>query len=180
MQSLTGGGDEPAAGADLGAVGGHVVGVDGGQLLAADAPHDERRLVGARHDEAAGAGEPQADHVGVVPLREAHHRLDVSGRPVVPAVDLVDLGGVLRGAVHHVRLAVGAPPDHGPVVVGDVAADRLVLLLREVLAGPYQDTGMGTETFISILFLQKIDLVRSYLQSILNSSMTIDKELHSC
>ena len=75
---LTGRSDEPSAGADLGAVGGHVVRVDGRQLLAADAPQHEGRLVGAGHDEAAGAGEAQPDHVRVVPLGEAHHRLRVA------------------------------------------------------------------------------------------------------
>ena len=79
QQALTGGGDKPAAGTDLGAVGGHVVRVDGGELLAANAPHDERRLVRARHHEAAGAREPEADDVGVVALREAHLR---SGPPI--------------------------------------------------------------------------------------------------
>ena len=75
---LTGRCDEPAARADLGAVGGHVVRVDGGQLLAADAPQHQRCLVGARHDEAARAREAQPDDVGVVPLGEAHHRLQVA------------------------------------------------------------------------------------------------------
>ena len=49
-----------------------------GQLLAADAPQHERRLVRTRHHEAAGAREPEADDVGVVPLGEAHHRLQVA------------------------------------------------------------------------------------------------------
>ena len=34
-----------------------------------------------------------------------------------------------------------AQADHGAVVVGDVAADRLVLLLRKVLAAPDEDAG---------------------------------------
>ena len=34
-----------------------------------------------------------------------------------------------------------APPYHGAVVVGDVAANRLVLLLRKVLAAPDEDAG---------------------------------------
>ena len=54
-----------------------MVRVDGRQLLAADAPQHEGRLVGAGHDEAAGAGEAQPDDVRVVPLGEAHHRLKV-------------------------------------------------------------------------------------------------------
>ena len=65
--------------------------------------------------------------------------LDVAEAAVVALVDLVDLRGVLRGAVDDVGLAVGAPADHGAVVVGDVAAHRLVLLLREVLAAPDED-----------------------------------------
>ena len=65
--------------------------------------------------------------------------LDVAEAAVVAPVDLVDLRGVLRGAVNDVRLAVGAPPDHGAVVVGDVAAHRLVLLQRKVLAAPNED-----------------------------------------
>jgi hypothetical protein len=41
--------------------------------------------------------------------------------------------------VDDVRLAIGAPLDLDGVVVGDVATDCLVLLLREVFAGPNQD-----------------------------------------
>ena len=65
--------------------------------------------------------------------------LYVSQAAVVAPVDLVDLRGVLGGAMNNVRLAVGAPADHGAVVVGDVAAHRLVLLLRKVLAAPDED-----------------------------------------
>ena len=71
----------------------------------------------------------------------AGNYLNVSEAAVVSSIDLVDLWRVLGGAVDDVGLTVGAPADHGAVVVGDVAANRLVLLLRKVLAAPDEDTG---------------------------------------
>ena len=74
--------------------------------------------------------------------------LYVSQAAVVAPVDLVDLRSVLGGAMNDVRLAVGAPPDHGAVVVGDVAAHRLVLLQRKVLAAPNEDAEKRGAKFI--------------------------------